>query len=110
MKLLLVVDPADRWVICQEGQIARLLQFSPFASDFPSKSGNGHKDDSGPRRHAKVTTTLDLYSKSIDASKLDAQKHMAMAITNGAEHFTQFTGEELQVKFLSDSEENSLSG
>ncbi|HET6142555.1 MAG TPA: hypothetical protein VFE02_03545 [Candidatus Acidoferrales bacterium] len=35
-------------------------------------------------RHAKVTTTLDLYSQSIDASKLSAQKEMAMAITRAA--------------------------
>jgi integrase len=35
-------------------------------------------------RHAKVTTTLDLYSQSIDASKLNAQEDMAMAITSNA--------------------------
>jgi hypothetical protein len=38
----------------------------------------------GLLRHAKVTTTLDLYSQSIDASKLSAQEHVAMAITNRA--------------------------
>jgi hypothetical protein len=38
----------------------------------------------GLLRHAKVTTTLDLYSQSIDASKLSAQKEMAMAITRTA--------------------------
>jgi hypothetical protein len=38
----------------------------------------------GLLRHAKVTTTLDLYSQSIDASKLSAQKEMAIAITSGA--------------------------
>ncbi len=45
------------------------------------------------------------YPQSIDTSKLNAQK----AITRNGPQFTQFTGEELQVKFLSDSEENSLS-
>jgi hypothetical protein len=33
---------------------------------------------------------------------------MAMAITISAAQFSQITGEELQVKFLADSEENSL--
>jgi hypothetical protein len=58
--------------------------------------------------HAKVTTTLDLYSQSIDASKLNAQKDIALAIKSNGAQSRQFTGEELQVKFLSDSEENSL--
>ena len=49
----------------------------------------------GLLRHAKVTTTLDLYSQSIDASKLDAQKDMAMAITSGGAQRVQFTGEVL---------------
>jgi site-specific recombinase XerD len=31
-------------------------------------------------RHAKVTTTLDLYSQSIDAAKLQAQEDIALAI------------------------------
>jgi integrase len=34
-------------------------------------------------RHAKVTTTLDLYSQAIDAAKLDAQQEIALAITDG---------------------------
>jgi hypothetical protein len=44
------------------------------------------------------------YPQSIDTSKLNAQK----AITSYGPQFTQFTGEELQVKFLSDFGENSL--
>jgi integrase len=35
-------------------------------------------------RHAKVTTTLDLYSQSIDAAKLEAQEDIALAITSAA--------------------------
>jgi hypothetical protein len=31
-----------------------------------------------------VTTTLDLYSQSIDAAKLEAQEEIAAAITNTA--------------------------
>jgi integrase len=38
----------------------------------------------GLLRHAKVTTTLDLYSQSIDVSKLNAQKDMALATTSTA--------------------------
>jgi len=38
----------------------------------------------GLLRHAKVTTTLDLYSQSIDAAKLEAQEEIAAAITNTA--------------------------
>jgi hypothetical protein len=35
-------------------------------------------------RHAKVTTTLDLYSQSIDAVKLAAQEEIALAIRSAA--------------------------
>lgn len=35
-------------------------------------------------RHAKVSTTLDLYSQAIDAAKLEAQEEIAMAIKNSA--------------------------
>jgi len=34
--------------------------------------------------HAKVTTTLDRYSQSIDAAKLEAQEDIALAITSTA--------------------------
>jgi len=33
---------------------------------------------------AKLTTTLDLYSQSIDAAKLEAQEDIALAITSTA--------------------------
>jgi len=45
---------------------------------------NSNSKPGPPARHAKVTTTLDLYSQSVDASKLNAQKDMAMAITGTA--------------------------
>ena len=57
---------------------------------------------------AKASTTIDLCSQVIDASKLNAQRDTALAIRNNAAAFRQFTGEELQVKFLPDSGENSL--
>jgi hypothetical protein len=46
------------------------------------KDARDVKTIQGLLRHAKVTTTLDLYSQSIDASKLNAQKDMALAITS----------------------------
>jgi hypothetical protein len=49
-----------------------------------------------------------IHIQSIDASKLDAQKDKALAITGNQTPLTHFTGEELQVKFLAGSEENSL--
>jgi len=36
----------------------------------------------GLLRHAKASTTLDLYSQAIDESKLAAQRDMAVAITS----------------------------
>jgi integrase len=35
-------------------------------------------------RHAKSSTTLDLYSQAIDAAKLEAQEDIALAITSTA--------------------------
>jgi integrase len=35
-------------------------------------------------RHAKASTTLDLYSQAIDAAKLTAQEEIVVAITGGA--------------------------
>ena len=35
-------------------------------------------------RHAKVSTTLDLYFRAIDAAKLEAQEEIALAIRSSA--------------------------
>ena len=35
-------------------------------------------------RHAKVSTTLDLYSQAIDSAKLEAQEEIALAIKSTA--------------------------
>src|SRR3984957_16190584 len=56
--------------------------FRRSLATFLVNRGTDVKTTQGLLRHAKLTTTLDLYSQSIDASKLDAQKEMAMAITN----------------------------
>jgi hypothetical protein len=48
---------------------------------------NGGKDVKtiqGLLRRAKVTTTLDLYSQSIDTAKLEAQEEIALAIRSAA--------------------------
>src|SRR5258706_11467449 len=73
--------------------------FRHSLATFLVNRGTDVKTIQGLLRHAKVTTTLDLYSQSIDASKLDAQKDMAMAITSSGAQSGQFTDEELQVKF-----------
>lgn len=50
-------------------------------------------------RHAKVTTTLELYSQAIDATKLEAQQEIALAITGGvAGGLGANAGEETQGK------------
>ena len=52
-----------------------------------TRRGNYRKDvktTHGLLRHAKVTTTLDRYSQSIDAAKLEAQEDIALAITSTA--------------------------
>jgi hypothetical protein len=36
----------------------------------------------GSLRHAKASTTLDLYSQAMDESKLAAQRDIALAITS----------------------------
>jgi hypothetical protein len=38
----------------------------------------------GLLRRAKVTTTLDLYSQTIDTVKLEAQEDISLAITSPA--------------------------
>jgi integrase len=58
--------------------------FRHSLATFLVNKGTDVKTIQGLLRHAKVTTTLDLYSQSIDASKLNAQKDMAMAITSTA--------------------------
>ena len=56
--------------------------FRHSLATFLINKGKDVKTIQGLLRHAKVTTTLDLYSQSIDASKFNAQKDMALAITS----------------------------
>ena len=70
----------------EPGQRFGFHNFRHSLATFLVNRGTDVKTIQGLLRHAKVTTTLDLYSQSIDASKLDAQKDMAMAITGNARH------------------------
>ena len=92
-----------------KGQRFGFHNFRHSLATFLVNRGTDVKTIQGLLRHAKVTTTLDLYSQSIDAAKLNAQKEMPLAITSAAARNCHFTGEELQVKFLRDSEESPLS-
>jgi integrase len=69
----------------EKGQRFGFHNFRHALATFLVNRGTDVKTIQQLVRHAKVTTTLDLYSQSIDASKLNAQKDMAIAITsNGA--------------------------
>jgi len=50
---------------------------------FAATIGKDVKTIQGLLRHAKASTTLDLYSQAIDESKLAAQRDIALAITGG---------------------------
>jgi integrase len=58
--------------------------FRHSLATFLVSRGKDVKTIQGLLRHAKVTTTLDLYSQAIDAAKLDAQEEIALAITSTA--------------------------
>ena len=49
---------------------------------FLINTGKDVKTIQGLLRHAKASTTLDLYSQAIDASKLAAQRDIVLAITS----------------------------
>ncbi len=49
---------------------------------FLINKGKDVKTIQGLLRHAKASTTLDLYSQAIDAFKLAAQRDIALAITS----------------------------
>jgi integrase len=67
-----------------EGQRFGFHNFRHSLATFLVSRGKDVKTIQGLLRHAKVTTTLDLYSQSIDAAKLEAQEDIALAITSTA--------------------------
>jgi integrase len=66
------------------GQRSGFHNFRHSLATFLVSRGKDVKTIQGLLRHAKVTTTLDLYSQSIDAAKLEAQEDIALAITSTA--------------------------
>jgi integrase len=68
----------------EPGQRFGFHNFRHSLATFLVSRGKDVKTIQGLLRHAKVTTTLDLYSQSIDAAKLEAQEDIALAITSTA--------------------------
>ena len=66
------------------GQRFGFHNFRHSLATFLVSRGKDVKTIQGLLRHAKVTTTLDLYSQSIDAAKLEAQEDIALAIRSSA--------------------------
>ncbi len=66
----------------EPGQRFGFHNFRHSLATFLVTRGRDVRTIQGLLRHAKVTTTLDLYSQSIDAAKLEAQEDIALAITS----------------------------
>jgi site-specific recombinase XerD len=73
-----------RLVLLAKGQRFGFHNFRHSLATFLVSRGKELKTIQGLLRHAKVTTTLDLYSQLIDAAKLEAQEDIALAITSTA--------------------------
>jgi integrase len=70
-------------ILLEPGQQFGFHNFRHRLATFPINKGKGVETIQGLLRHAKASTTLDLYSQAIDASKLAAQRDIALAITGG---------------------------
>ena len=67
----------------ERGQRFGFHNFRHSLATFLISRGKDVKTIQGLLRHAKASTTLDLYSQAMDKSKLAAQREMALAITGG---------------------------
>ena len=67
-----------------EGQRFGFHNFRHSLATFLVGRGKDVKTIQGLLRHAKVTTTFDPYSQSIDDARLQAQEDFALGITSGA--------------------------
>src|SRR5258705_774122 len=72
-----------------EVRVRRSFNGTESGTEFPGRClyalcevGKNVKTIQGLQRHAKASTTLDLYSQAIDVSKLAAQRDIALAITS----------------------------
>jgi integrase len=68
----------------EPGQRFGFHNFRHSLATFLVSRGKDVKTIQGLLRHAKSSTTLDLYSQSIDAAKLEAQEDIALAIRSSA--------------------------
>ncbi len=68
-------------ILLKPGQRFSFHNFRHRLATFLINAGKDVKAIQGLLRNAKASTTLDLYSQAIDASKLAAQRDIALAIT-----------------------------
>jgi integrase len=66
----------------ESGQRFGFHNFRHSLATFLINKGKDVKTIQGLLRHAKASTTLDLYSQAMDESKLAAQGDIALAITS----------------------------